>query len=275
MHIRNMLSLLISVSPVCFPSVTSSTGAGANIITFRRLRYKAWETIQLNDLHVQPPPLVIRLHSPHSFIAGRPGIDSEMDIEFSPLEILDEKIKKWKWRARLEIEAWGPAEGVKNRVRYDLWGNLPSMHHHTPLSPLLSGLEMAGRGQGVKDGVRNQHGTFKAVFVGKNKKEFGFFPLAQSFPSGSVIIRLGEESRQVWFRIPWRFPCLVSSSVLEVYCCFSSCFFQKRRRGCMQHWGPLSQSFDSPPVPLTVAQPVKSVIQEHASSCTFREHFPS
>lgn len=45
-------------------------------------------------LYIHPPvhyPAPSLSLSPWSFTVGRPGMDSEMDIEFSPLEIFDEK----------------------------------------------------------------------------------------------------------------------------------------------------------------------------------------
>lgn len=73
--------------------------------------------------------LVIRLFShPASFIVGCPGMDSEMDIEFSPLEILDEK------RAWLEIESSSEVKMLcKTRICVNCKKTSHTSHTHKDL----------------------------------------------------------------------------------------------------------------------------------------------
>lgn len=65
-------------------------------------------------LYIHPVFIILHRLSLWSFTVGRPGMDSEMDIEFSPLEIFDEK----EAEASNKHSVWTVCKFV---IKNDLW----------------------------------------------------------------------------------------------------------------------------------------------------------
>lgn len=102
-----------------------------HVITFRISCYNTWETILLNDLPEHPPPCsLLCTVSLWSFTVRRPGMDSEMDIEFSPLEIFDEK----EAETSNKHSVWMVC---KIDIKYDLWRWAPTSRPRCPRKPVL------------------------------------------------------------------------------------------------------------------------------------------